>query len=228
MEAQSNTRILKGTCNLCGKIFKKAAMTNHLKSCREKNPPKAPGKEKPCKEKVFYLLVEGRDLLDYWMHVEAPADSVLSQLDDLLRRTWLECCNHISAFTIDKERYSVEPLAELEEKDMYISLGDVLRPRMRFYHVYDYGTTTKLTLKVVSVRERLISNEPPQILARNEPPEIVCDSCGKLATHVCSCWHWGGEGWLCDACVTKHGCEYGMLLPVVNSPRVGICGYDGK
>jgi len=34
-------------------------------------------------------------------------------------------------------------------------------------------------------------------------------------------------GWLCDECAPKHKCGEDMLLPVVNSPRVGKCGYTG-
>ena len=36
-----------------------------------------------------------------------------------------------------------------------------------------------------------------------------------------------GEGWVCDECAPKHKCGEDMLLPVVNSPRVGMCGYTG-
>jgi hypothetical protein len=45
-----------------------------------------------------------------------------------------------------------------------------------------------------------------------EPPLISCEVCGKPATEVCA-----GE----------HECGEEMLLPVVNSPRVGMCGYTG-
>jgi hypothetical protein len=31
----------------------------------------------------------------------------------------------------------------------------------------------------------------------------------------------------CDSCAEKHEHEE-MLLPVVNSPRMGVCAYDGE
>lgn len=228
MEEQPNVvPIREGRCNLCNQILSKRAMTQHLKSCREKNPPKPQGKAKPRKEKVFHLVVEGRYLPRYWMHLEMPAKASLAHLDAFLRRVWLECCGHMSAFTIEKKRYSASPMMEWEEEGMGVALDEVLRPRLKFYHEYDYGTPTKLTLKAVSLTEGLIAEELVRILARNEPPEITCNSCGKLATQVCSCWNWGGDGWLCDECAPKHECGEDMLLPVVNSPRTGMCGYTG-
>jgi hypothetical protein len=45
------------------------------------------------------------------------------------------------------------------------------------------------------------------------------------------CWYtcmlYPDEGWLCDECAVGHECGEEMLLPVVNSPRVGVCGYVG-
>jgi len=229
MEEQQNVmRILEGKCNLCDGIVSKRAMTNHLKSCRKQHPPKARGRAKPREQKVFHLVVEGRYRPQYWMHLEAPASAELQNLDYLLRRTWLECCGHMSAFTIAKTPYSISPLVEWEEKGMDIALDEVLRPRMRFYHKYDFGTPTDLVLRVVSATERLTTLESIEILAMNVAPEISCDVCGKPATRVCSSCIWQDEAWFCDDCAPKHKCGAEMLLPVVNSPRTGMCGYDGK
>ena len=66
-----------------------------------------------------------------------------------------------------------------------------------------------------------------QILARNNPPPIPCASCGKPATQVCTMCIYNGEAWFCDDCTEDHECEEDYFLPVVNSPRVGQCGYTG-
>lgn len=227
-EEQNVVPIPKGKCNLCSGTFSKAAMTNHLKACREKNPPKSSGRAKPRQEKVFHLVVEGHGLPHYWMHVEAPASAPLSLLDNFLRRTWLECCGHMSAFTIGKTRYSGCPMAEFDESGINVALDKVLRPRMKFYHEYDFGTTTALALKVVSLTEGLIAKKSVRILARNEPPEIPCDVCGKLATKVCCVCIWEADAWFCDGCAPKHECGEDMLQPVVNSPRTGMCAYTGE
>ena len=36
------------------------------------------------------------------------------------------------------------------------------------------------------------------------------------------------KGCLCDACAKSHECGEEMLLPLVNSPRAGVCGYTGQ
>lgn len=216
----------EGKCELCGETLSKRVMSRHLQSCREKNPPKTSGSASLRKDKVFHVVAEGRDLPDYWMHLEARAEATLLRLDGLLREVWLECCGHMSAFTIEKTRYSVAPLVEWEERGMNIPLEKILRPGMKFYHDYDFGTTTHLALKVISEKEQLVGKKTAWVLARNLPPQIPCDLCDKLATRVCSsCW--GNEKWVCDDCAPKHECGAEMLLPVVNSPRSGMCGYDG-
>jgi hypothetical protein len=224
-------QVSMGKCNLCGGAFNKAAMAKHLKSCSQAKADAAASERRPSRQKAktFHLVVQGRYLPDYWMHLEVPADATLEILDGFLRRTWLECCGHMSAFTIEDKTYSVAPMGELDDESMDATLGDVLRPGMKFYHEYDFGTTTHLALKVVSEQESDIKAGDVRVLARNEPPPIPCGSCGKAATRVCTecLWSDTGKGWLCDACAAKHKCHEEMFLPVVNSPRVGMCGYTG-
>lgn len=110
---------------------------------------------------------------------------------------------------------------------MKVAASNVLRPGMKFCHKYDFGTTTELTLRVVAEWEGETKGKSIQLLSKNEPPSIMCGMCGKIATQVCSQCIWSGAGWLCDECARKHGCGEDMLLPVVNSPRVGMCGYTG-
>ena len=38
-----------------------------------------------------------------------PADATLADLDRFLRDIWLECCGHMSQFTIGKARYISHP-----------------------------------------------------------------------------------------------------------------------
>ena len=68
-----------------------------------------------------------------------------------------------------------------------------------------------------------------KLIARNEMPSIKC-KCGKDAKWVCSeCFYNNPEkAFLCDVCAKKHECGEDMLLPVVNSPRIGLCGYEGS
>jgi len=219
----------KGKCSLCGGTFSKGAMTRHLKSCKQKKGErgKTSCSKTPRKTKSFHLVVEGRYEPEYWMHLEIPASAKLEVLDGFLRQTWLECCGHLSAFTIEGERYSSWPMEEYGEKGMNVALGEILSPRIKFKHEYDFGTTTELTLRVVSEGKSEIKGKSIWLLARNDPPSITCESCGKIATQVCTQCIWSGGGWLCDECAGEHECGEEMFLPVVNSPRVGMCGYSG-
>jgi len=216
-----------GKCELCGGTFSKAAMTKHLESCKQKKEisETSTGKQSQQKTKCFHLVVEGRYLPEYWMVLEVPVNADFEVLDNFLRRTWLECCGHMSAFTIGDKRYSCAPMEDINEEGFDIKLCDVLRTGIKFYHEYDFGTTTHLTLKVISEGES--KSKSVQLLARNDPPSITCSSCGQTATQVCTQCAYSNEGWLCDKCAVKHKCGEDMLLPVVNSPRVGMCGYTG-
>lgn len=219
----------KGKCSVCNATFSKAAMTKHLESCNQRKADLETSAEKLNlrKAKNFHLVVEGRHLPEYWMHLAVPFNATLKDLDDFLRNIWLECCGHLSAFTIEEKIYSVSPMKEYKERGMKISVGNALRPGIKFYHEYDFGTTTDLTLHVVSVLESRAKGKSIQLLARNEPPSIPCEKCGNSATQVCTECICSDGGWLCDECASGHECGEEMLLPVVNSPRVGMCAYSG-
>ena len=222
-------RTSSGKCYLCGGTFSKQGMTRHLRSCKgEKGISEiSRGGRSPHKIRTLHLVVEGRYLPQYWMHLLVPANAELGNLDSFLRDIWLECCGHLSAFSIEGRSYSSWPMEGFNERGMDVVLDEVLRPGMKFGHEYDFGTTTELALKVLSEGETEPGGELIRVLARNDPPPIECQSCGKPATQVCTVCIWSGEGWLCDECAGEHECGEEMLLPVVNSPRVGMCAYTG-
>ena len=112
------------------------------------------------------------------------------------------------------------------EKGMDIPLKKVLMPGVEFLHEYDFGTTTQLDMKCVSERQGKVK-DMVEILARNDMPEILCDECGKPAKEICTECIWEGKGLLCESCAEEHECDEELLLPVVNSPRMGECGYTG-
>lgn len=207
-----------------------------------RTPPR--GRTKPSRgrqtegTRLYHLVVAGRYARDYWMHLEAAGGRKLSELDAFLRDTWLECCGHLSAFRIEGTSYNSHPDVEFgnvfsglfgraPERDMRVRLDKVLRPGLSCSYEYDFGTTTDLTLKVVAERQGQDDDKAIKVLARNEPPPIVCVECERPATVVCSQCIYEGVGWLCDECAKEHECGEETLLPVVNSPRVGMCGYTG-
>lgn len=342
----------QGECVFCKRKFSKGGMSRHLISCPARQAASQALANKPHMRpaQLFHLRIEGRDNPEYWMDVEIPADAVLYDLDDFLRDMWLECCGHMSAFTIEGHEYVVdepdfgmmmpgvapeipagegreeepvpheaiqmglalarmtgvseeaqaaykaeierivgdhdpdEPLSEeqsmqavasmgrmlgmdegiinmvleeirsgtlpddddfFDEGSMDTPLSTVLKPGLTFTHEYDFGSTTRLTLRVVEQRAGYAPEVKTEeaadkdgesdeeaidlvtLLAQNEPPKITCGACHqKPAILVCT-YCYGPKRWLCHDCALKHEHSEDCFLPVVNSPRVGVCGYDG-
>jgi hypothetical protein len=120
------------------------------------------------------------------------------------------------------------------ESDMDVELEKALKVGQKFTYEYDFGSTTNLALRVVSEREGFIEDEESdniEILARNNAPEMPCVVCGKPAKKVAPGYDFGVEEHAyCSAkCAKKNDEEFSFseMLPVVNSPRVGVCGYTG-
>jgi len=216
-----------GTCNFCHGTFSKGTMTRHLSACKQRQAvlqaQAARGKGRQVT--LFHLVADGYG--PYWLHLEVRADATLATLDAFLRGIWLECCGHMSQFSIDDEDYVSSGARELGARSMNVTLEKVFYPGMTCDYEYDFDTTTELKLRVVTERVGERQREAIQVLARNDAPVFPCDACGKEATQVCTQCIYDGQGWLCDACVAEHACGEDMLPPVVNSPRVGMCGYEG-
>lgn len=347
----------KGTCNFCHDEFDKGKMTQHLKHCKQRDAMTKQadtGSEK--KTKIFHILVEGKYLPMYWMHLEMPAKATLENLDNFLRGMWLECCDHLSEFKIGKTSYTSSPpdfgmamfgdplvtegvlveeheedmvdeddededeltpeeesqlikemgyelvaivsaafpqglanastndvaakitemmletgnvspsdiaspewqeevgaiarliqsgmfelalgmYSDVGEQDMDVRLRKALQVGTKFSHTYDFGSSTYLSLKVISEREGVMTNVNDdddtivQIMAINEQPDIPCCICGKPATRIIPGYYSAWDGALCDTCTPNRDEEDYVdeesFLPIVNSPRVGVCGYTG-
>ena len=210
---------LNGTCAICNATITKKGAKKHISVCLQESgrEAKAMGRKKS-PAKLFHLLVEGYGLSGdlYWMHLKALGSARLRDLDTFLRDTWLECCGHMSAFS-DKEG----------DFEMGEKLEDILMPGQKLIYEYDFGSTTELLLHVISEFEGSLKKGKVGTLARNEAPRIKCDQCENPATTTCTECLYDGEGWLCDDCAGTHGCDEEMFLPLVNSPRAGVCGYTG-
>jgi len=235
-----------GTCRLCNRVYLRSEMARHLRECREQQSRrkqrsadlKAP-KRSPEPE-YFHLEVRGTDRPDYWLHLEAPVRSRLADLDAFLRQIWLECCEHLSQFVIGDMEYCCDEAFEAVHADLYpgaripasmrVRLDALLAPGMTFSHEYDFGSTTYLTLRVIDRYTRFgRSRRKITLLARNDQPDIRCASCQRRrATVICALCPDVDEGWLCLRCARRHSCGQDHLLPVVNSPRAGVCGYTGE
>jgi hypothetical protein len=204
-------------------------MTRHLKECAPKHDP-ARGKL----AHLFHLRVEGAESPIYWLDLEIKSHSLLSDLDEFLRRIWLECCGHLSAFHFGRVSYTIAMEAPFDswsdERDMDVPVAELFYPiGTRFTYEYDFGSTTSLSLRIQGEREGKGGRSLVRFLARNEPPVWPCAVCKQPATFVCPFCVYDGEPFYCDQHCSQHECyDEEAFLPIVNSPRMGTCGYTGE
>jgi hypothetical protein len=109
-----------------------------------------------------------------------------------------------------------------------VKFSKVLSKGLESHYEYDFGSTTDLDIKVVWEREGKWGKKGLLVLARNEATIFKCVTCRKTAKVVCAECGSEEEAAYCDRCATKHKCGEEKLLPIANSPRMGICGYTGN
>jgi hypothetical protein len=116
----------------------------------------------------------------------------------------------------------------VSQRSMTARLGDALAGiGGRFDYEYDFGSTTRLQLVAVEERTGRIGRSAARLLARNVAPNWPCATCGEPASMVCSfCLSQDENAFACALHVADHRCgETDGFMPVVNAPRMGVCGY---
>lgn len=213
----------KAMCRLCHRDYTKPGMTRHMPECLANHIEAFPEMEK--RRDFTYLIVTVPAQPAYWLHMLMASAQNLDSLDDFLRHTWLECCGHMSEFFDGRGN----------EVDTGVKVEQALAPGLRLRYEYDLGRMTELAIRSVAtygVPVELIGTEDTALLARNYEPPIACCVCGKPAVKVCTVCSWKGAGWLCQACAEVHRKEHAdgisSLLPLMNSPRSGVCVYKGQ
>lgn len=94
---------------------------------------------------LWHLRVQDASDKDYWLNLEMVGPASLERLDSYLRAIWLECCGHLSKFTIGG--WQGEEIVKSRKADAIFEPGLVLR------HLYDFGTTSETDIKVVGARQ---------------------------------------------------------------------------
>ena len=215
----------RGNCAYCGTEFAKAGAGRHLKKCPERLKAIQKAEESSRqKENIWHLRIQDAYAKDFWLDLEMRGSASLNKLDAYLRAIWLECCGHLSEFTIGG--FGGNTIGKSRKADAVFQAG------MKLDHLYDFGTTSETTIKVVDVRKgAAISKNPIELMARNHQPEANCSVCGKPANWLCiECLYEENEaGWfLCDEHAETHPHDdYGEPMSLHNSPRTGYCGYAG-
>lgn len=248
-----NTVKSEGKCVFCDKTFTKAGINRHLqKHLAEESLKNISGKSFLLKIEPDPKWGAAPYFLSLWI----DGETTMKTLDGFLRDIWLECCGHMSAFVnpvherkhggmfgmmdaydlLDRGRIKEyeKAMEELKgEVPMSRKAKKVFYKDLRLQYQYDFGSTTQLQVTVLD--EYLMkADQEIVLLSRNEPLGLRCEKCEKnIAVILCSvCYGYEEEGLFCPACAKKHArsCEdfkdY-SAMPVVNSPRMGVCGYVG-
>ena len=210
----------RGTCLLCGETIVKRSVTKHLAKCpkRLERIEAADVSSRP-QETIWHLRVQGAYAKEYWFDLEMVGSASLEHLDKYLRAIWLECCGHLSEYSIGG--WGGTKIGKARKANSVFATGLVLR------HIYDFGTSSETDIQVVDSRSGPpLTKHPIYLMARNHQPEALCEECGQPA----ECLYDEDEktGFLCAEHVKEHPHEnYGEPMPIVNSPRMGMCGYVG-
>lgn len=214
----------KGTCVYCGQEMAKGAVARHLSTCPERRTiiDKAERK-KVGSQTLFHLRVQDAWQKPFWLDLEVRGSSTLEDLDIYLRGIWLECCDHLSQFSIGGWQG--------QEIGNERRVAEVFKSGIELTHIYDFGTSSETLIKAVGTREgKPTTARPIALMARNMMPEAKCIECEQPAAWLCieclteeNVW-----GTLCDTHGKTHPHDnYGEPIGLVNSPRLGMCGYDG-
>jgi hypothetical protein len=228
-----------GKCKYCGEVFSNKQITRHLNThlCRIKESGK--------NDVSFHLRIYGKYFREMFLNLLVSGSAKLKDLDDFLRDIWLECCGHMSSFTNVKERNKrrgggFDFFQEINDDEEILYPGqlsmktkvmDAFYKGLLLEYEYDFGSTTELIVEVVDSFKIKPDGKKILLLSRNEPLKLLCSICGKgIAEVMCAVCMDGNM--FCKKCAAKHGqkCEdfadYAGM-PVVNSPRMGVCGYEG-
>ena len=215
----------KGECRVCGAKHAVSGMANHMRKHLTNafgNPDR------------FTIRIDQGPSGPFWMYVQVHTEATFGVLDRFLRAVWMECCGHLSEFTVEDR-----------PAGMRKRLSAILSDGSEFEYRYDMGDTTGLRLIVIGRSARIIDlggwvrNDayfpPPmvmgegkvRIVALHDAVRYNCEKCGNEASYVCPQCMYDGTGACCRACAPDHKCGRDVLLAAAQSPRVGSCGFEG-
>lgn len=213
----------RGACVYCGRELTRTPMAKHLASCAKRREAiAAADAQGDATETLYHLQIQDAYISDFWLQVEMRGPAKLASLDSYLRAIWLECCGHMSRFSLNGWQSDDIAMSKRAES--------VFSPGLTLVHQYDFGTTSETLIKVVATRAgRPTTKHPIALMARNHMPEVPCTVCNEPAQWLCfECLYEGESGWLCNTHAKEHAdAHVDGPVAIVNSPRLGMCGYDG-
>jgi hypothetical protein len=218
----AQTKQTRGACAFCGRQMTGNGMVKHLSACpKRKETLSERDKKAGKKQSIYHLKVQDTWLSDFWLHLEICESATLKDLDSYLRSIWLECCGHLSQFSVGN--------GMADELAMETTVKDLFKTGLVLTHIYDFGDSSETQIKVVGAREgKPLTKQPIYLMARNNLPEVEKCACGKPGAWLClDCAEQDDEvALLCEKHAKDEHQDH-ALMPILNSPRTGRCGYSG-
>ncbi len=214
----------RGQCAFCGYETTKGSMSKHVATCPQRQAQTVSAEQTNRKpEPLYHLRMQDAYDSNFWLDIEVRGSATLKDIDAYLRAIWLECCGHLSQFSIGG--WQGREIAKSRRIDA------VFQREVELTHIYDFGTSSETRIKAMGHRAGVpLSARPMVLMARNVMPEAICIECGQPASHLCmECLiEEQASGTLCAQHARTHPHEdYGEPIELVNSPRLGMCGYTG-
>lgn len=213
MKTQTDSIKYEGQCKFCKNDFTKRKIAEHLDVCPKR---KKDGKIKNLRLRIIDLYMK-----NFWLVAEVNEQAKFKDLDNLIKDIWVECCGHLSLFG----NYG-------NETGKARIIMDTLNPGDKLNYIYDFGSSTELIVEALEYSDcRLSDKKKIEAVARNYLPISNCAKCGEHATRICTACNEEEMVFTCDKCAEKYHNEENekeehCVLPLANSPRSGVCGYE--
>ena len=205
----------EGKCLYCNQIFTQKEIEKHLaKHLAEMEKIATNGKAID----FCHIVAESNEM---FLHLLVKNSTTCRDLDDYLKEIWVECCDHMSAFTLKNNELAMSKKVQM-----------VFEPKVKLQYSYDFGSTTRFSIKCLKYY-KLDLKAKIILLSRNEPLKLICSICNaKPAINICTTCIYEKYAFYCEECSVEHAKECSdfedySCMPVVNSPRMGICVYTG-
>lgn len=167
-------------CLGCRMTLQTSTARRHLESCIA--AAETPGGRNP-KPMLMVSATAGQedDKCVYALYALMPKLATLREIDELLRKTWLECCGHLSSFDSGGTRLRSDgfdmTMFDYEDRSFDHQAAWAIPPGTAAKYEYDMGDTTCLTVRMEPAPEQAQAwldkhgMDPGNLVLRNLTPE---------------------------------------------------------
>jgi ribosomal protein S27AE len=203
----------QGICHLCGEKIPGPEIVQHLSACIQNRPWQA--KEQP--GLLFSLTAKGSP--QYWLIVMAGPYAYVSDLDELIKKVWMDGNRHLSSLSVGYATFS--DTGGFAGTNVYLT--DLFVPGDTGTYTYDFGYSSIVRIHAISFISSYPDDDSLVILAQNYKPKRRCGICGKDALFLID----HSPRYVCSDCIRTLSIDYRQTKPLGNTPRPGSTRTNG-